>query len=78
MAEEGLKKTQHNRIHIARPIDINAEAFIKNLSELKEIAETGDKEGLYRKIEEIVPTYSRYSKEEYAVNELEKTAGTLL
>jgi FlaA1/EpsC-like NDP-sugar epimerase len=73
MAEEGLKKTQHDKIYIAMPLHIDKEEFMKNLLELQVIAENGDEEELFRKIEEIVPTYKRYRKNNGELIHAERT-----
>ena len=39
MSEEGLQSTENKLIHIGKPIDFDEELFLKNLKELKSLAE---------------------------------------
>ena len=56
MEEEGLKTTENNRISVARPIEMNDEAFFDALMELKDAVyeETGTVRDM---VKDIVPTY---------------------
>jgi len=58
MAEEGLAKTENDRISIAKPIEMDDEKFFESLEEMKTevYAETGEVREMVRK---IVPTYKR-------------------
>lgn len=56
MDEEGLKKTRHERIFIAKPIDFDTEVFWEELVELKKEAYE-DGEEIRRMVEKMVPTY---------------------
>lgn len=58
MSEEGLKSTASQKIFIGKQIKIDQEAFIKQLSELKEAAMKNDCEGVVTKLAEIVPTFN--------------------
>ena len=58
MDEEGLKKTLHERIFIAKPINFDNKEFWRQLVELKRMAyEDGD--GIREAVQEMVPTYRR-------------------
>ncbi len=59
MDEEGLTNTEHKKIFIGRPIDINGEEFDAMLDKLKNIAENDDIELIKDTVSEIVPTYVR-------------------
>ena len=58
MEEEGLQTTENNRISIARPIEMDDEAFFEALMELKDAVyeETGT---VREMVKDIVPTYKR-------------------
>ena len=56
MDEEGLKKTAHEKIFIGKPIALNYEEFMKQLTALKlEAYKDGD--GIRKPVAEIVKTY---------------------
>ena len=60
MNEEGLQETKHDKIHIAKPMDINIEMITKKLSKLQFLLENSDKENkkeIKEIIKEVVPTY---------------------
>ena len=56
MEEEGLTKTANDRISVAKPIEMEDEAFFDSLTVLKDAVyeETGEVRQMVRK---IVPTY---------------------
>ena len=56
MAEEGLKKTRNDLIHIGRPIPFDVEEFLGQLEELAE-ASYGNSEEIVELVKRIVPTY---------------------
>lgn len=58
MAEEGLAKTENDRISIAKPIEMDDEKFFESLDEMKNAVyeETGEVREMVRK---IVPTYRK-------------------
>lgn len=58
MAEEGLKATKNNKIHIAKPINTDLELLKRQLSNLKDII-WDDAEGIMDYVECIVPTYKK-------------------
>ncbi|MBR6471335.1 MAG: polysaccharide biosynthesis protein [Victivallales bacterium] len=56
MSEEGLEKTENKLIHIAKPIQMDTEVFLKHLSELIEVsAANGD--SIREVVLRAVPTY---------------------
>jgi len=58
MAEEGLEKTDNNRISVAKPIEMDDEKFFSKLDQLKD--EVYNETGAVRKwVKEIVPTYKK-------------------
>lgn len=56
MAEEGLKKTENELIHIGCPIPFDIEEFLKELDALMEAAYKND-DKIRERVEEIVTTY---------------------
>lgn len=56
MSEEGLQDTENKLIHIGKPIVFDEEEFLKNLEELKELANR-DSDKIKEKVQEMVPTY---------------------
>ncbi len=56
MSEEGLKDTENELIHIGKPIDFDEEKFLKDLEELRKLAD-GDSDRIRQKVRKIVPTY---------------------
>ena len=56
MAEEGLKKTKNELIHIGCPIPFDIEEFLGELDELMEAAYK-NKEDIRERVEKVVPTY---------------------
>lgn len=58
MEEEGLVNTNHNKIFIGQPIDIDIPTLKKNLELLENCLECDNKE-IKRVIQSVVPTYER-------------------
>lgn len=56
MAEEGLKTTQNNLIHVGQPLEFDENDFLKKLIEL-DISAYGEEKGIKRKVAELIPTY---------------------
>ena len=56
MAEEGLKKTRNDLIHVGKPIPFDVEEFLGQLEELAE-ASYGNSEKIVELVKKIVPTY---------------------
>lgn len=56
MAEEGLKKTRNELIHIGCPIPFEIETFLKELESLMDMAYT-NAENIREKVAEVVTTY---------------------
>ena len=57
MSEEGLRETGNKLIYIGKPMEFDEEMFLKQLEELKKIA-NDDSRDVREKVREIVPTYS--------------------
>ena len=57
MAEEGLRKTKSNLIHIGNPIPFDTDEFLGKLDCLMETAYANKEEEIREKVEEIVVTY---------------------
>jgi len=56
MAEEGMKRTKNELIHIGKPIPFDTETFLKQLERLAQ-ASYENSEEIVRIVEEIVPTF---------------------
>ena len=56
MKEEGLRSTKNNLIHIAKPIELEEETFLKQLAHLQELTEQ-EPENIRDMIKNIVTTY---------------------
>ena len=56
MAEEGLKKTENERIHIGCPIPFDTEAFLQKLEGLMQAAYS-NKSNMKELVMEVVNTY---------------------
>lgn len=57
MAEEGLRRTENNLIHIGMPIAFDNDEFLRHLHSLMEISYSEDDDGVIRKTCEVVSTY---------------------
>ena len=58
MDEEGLRKTENNKIFIGAPLKMDASRFFTDLLELKATAYENDRKRLMAKIETMVPTFN--------------------
>ena len=56
MAEEGLKKTKNDLIHIGCPIPFDIEEFLEQLDELMEAAYK-NKDDMRQRVQKVVTTY---------------------
>ena len=56
MAEEGLKKTENELIHIGCPIPFEVDEFLADLDELLEAAYK-NKEDVRERVKKVVSTY---------------------
>ena len=56
--EEGITKTDNEKIYIGKPIDIDTESFKKHLAELYCAANHNDKNRVEALVAEIVPTFN--------------------
>ena len=56
MAEEGMKKTENELIHIGNPIPFDTDEFLTQLKKLMDAAYENE-EAICRMVEEMVPTY---------------------
>lgn len=67
MAEEGLTETKHDKIHIAKPCNVDIKMIINKLDKLKRLVDTNNNENLKEikeTIHDVVPTYREPKKEE--------------
>lgn len=58
--EEGITKTNSEKIYIGKPIDVNIDELEKNLRILKNVAEENDKVKVEEMLNIMVPTFKRY------------------
>lgn len=58
MGEEGLNKTPNNKIFVGTQMELDTPKFESELIELKNIANTNDKQATVSKLQEIVPTFT--------------------
>ena len=56
MAEEGLRQTENDRIHIGHPIPFDHDEFFRNLRELMTLAYKNSAD-VTKFVEKMVPTY---------------------
>ena len=64
MAEEGLRKTPNNLIHIGNPVPFDYDRFLLSLDDLMEQAYAND-EGIRKSVRKMVSTYHDEKIEEY-------------
>jgi FlaA1/EpsC-like NDP-sugar epimerase len=57
MAEEGLKTTPNQMIHIGCPIPFDDDLFLTELQELMAVSYAGQETEIRRLVAQIVPTY---------------------
>ena len=60
MEEEGLTETKHDKIHIAKPCNVDIKMIAEKLNKLRELVETNNneqKDEIKKVIHEVVPTY---------------------
>lgn len=57
MAEEGLKRTSNQKIHIGQPIPFKYDKFVRDIKELMDVAYNEDDYGVYEKVCDIVTTF---------------------
>lgn len=57
MGEEGLAKTENNKIFIGKQTELDTDAFIMDIEKLREAANANDNELSVQLLEQIVPTF---------------------
>lgn len=60
MQEEGLTETKHDKIHIAKPCNVDIKMIINKLDKLQKLVDTNNNENLKEikeTVHEVVPTY---------------------
>ena len=73
MAEEGMKKTPNDLIHIGCPIAFDTEEFLEDLEDLMEIAYTND-DNIRSFVQKMVPTYQNAKMKDSTYLKLSKDA----
>ena len=61
MDEEGLKKTENDKIFIGKQIDINSEIFIGQLDAIFNAADNNDSDSVLHNLKGLVPTFNHMS-----------------
>ena len=74
MNEEGLKQTEHSKIFIGQPIEMNMFDLNRKLTMLKNVIPE-DEDAIKQVMAEVVPTYQYGAKKEYCENEDESWSG---
>ncbi|MCY6370515.1 polysaccharide biosynthesis protein [Clostridium ganghwense] len=59
MDEIALTSTEHEKIFVEKPMDFDIEYIEKSISEFKKVIYKDDEEGIFKLMEEKVPTYKR-------------------
>lgn len=57
MKEEGLRKTDNNKIFIGRQIELDTDKFIAELERMRSICKTNDKQAVVDQLKVLVPTF---------------------
>lgn len=57
MKEEGLRKTDNNKIFIGKQMQIDTDAFTKELDKMRAICNTNDKQAVIDELKVLVPTF---------------------
>lgn len=57
LSEEGTRKTDHEKIFVAAPLDIDEAAFWRGLEHLRTAVRWGNSEAAMRQLHALVPTY---------------------
>ena len=57
MKEEGLRKTDNNKIFIGRQVHIDADKFIAELEKMRGICASNDKKAVVEQLKVLVPTF---------------------
>ena len=61
MEEEGLTETKHDKIHIAKPSNVDIKMIVEKLNKLRKLVETNNNENLSEikeTMHDVVPTYN--------------------
>ncbi len=57
MAEEGLRRTKNQKIHIGQPIPFEYDDFIRDMRSLMDTAYSEDEDEIYEKVQQMVSTF---------------------
>ncbi|MBR3576610.1 MAG: polysaccharide biosynthesis protein, partial [Clostridia bacterium] len=58
MAEEGMTNTEHEKIYIAKPIDVDKDVLYNKLLNLMDIIDTLTDDEVKQRVADLVPTYT--------------------
>lgn len=56
--EEGIKKTQNEKIYVAKPIDFDSEKFVSDLKKLRDLSSDNRSDEVEKLLSEIVSTFN--------------------
>ncbi|MFL0251719.1 polysaccharide biosynthesis protein [Clostridium neuense] len=59
MSEVALTSTEHKKIHVEKPMDVDMKFIESSIEDFKEVLKENDKEKIYELMAEKVPTYKR-------------------
>ena len=59
LSEEGTRKTGHEKIFVAAPLEIDEARFQEDLDRLQSAVQWGNRKGALRQLQALVPTYHR-------------------
>ena len=65
MAEEGLTQTKHDKIHVAKPMNVDINMIVEKLEELNKVLNNctnEQRDDIKKVIKEVVPTYREENK----------------
>lgn len=63
MNEVALTSTEHEKIHVEKPMNIDMSFIEKSINDFKDVLKENDKEKIYKVMAEKVPTYKRKKNE---------------
>ena len=63
MDEVALTTTEHNKIRVEKPMDIDTEAVKNAIDEFRKVIYS-DEEEIFSLVEKVIPTYKRNNKED--------------
>lgn len=62
LAEEDTTKTSNNKIYVNKAVEHDAKEFSRHIKQLEHIVKTDDIEGMFKIVQDIVPTFNHNNK----------------